>query len=476
MSNLLGIPDEKLDIDKYKRQLKTGACVISTYRKGIPGATVLAAGGFGKTILGILLIKKLCKMGKFKVIVIVPSTQLKEQWIEEIKTFNLDCVEVRTIHSSHEEGVVCDFLILDEFDMYQGINQSKIYEKSKYSWLLQMSGTSKRLDGREKIGLSYAPIVDIIPEEECVKNKWISDFTIYNIPVYLTKEERLREKSLTKLIAKHLSNPIFNGNIQKMKACMTKEVSQNVIAEIGNYSNDVEYQTQVDILIANAATGSRAIDDRLAIYYDSEEKMELTVELLNRKLKGFKTIVFSQSTKFSDKLSTKVENSVMYHSNVTTRITVDDRVIAIGVNTKIKRKKVLMYRLISDDLIYSYEDIKKKYPNCKKVGKDKLKKLALQKFKDNEVDKIITAKTLEQGFSVDDLQIGVEVSRTRNPRNFMQKTWRLSRKFYLPNGKMMHGIFICLYIKGTRDEQAMRESQVNARNIIELETIFELPL
>ena len=72
--------------------------------------------GFGKTFLSIQLILALKKQKEnIKVIVSVPSTNLKDQWDEyRIKNGLMNNIEIWVINSLIKEEHVCDLFIVDK--------------------------------------------------------------------------------------------------------------------------------------------------------------------------------------------------------------------------------------------------------------------------------------------------------------------------------------------------------------------------
>lgn len=79
-------------------------------------AIIVCPTGFGKTYLSIQLILALKKQKEnIKVIVSVPSTNLKDQWNEyRIKNGLMNNMEIWVINSLVKEEHVCDLLIIDK--------------------------------------------------------------------------------------------------------------------------------------------------------------------------------------------------------------------------------------------------------------------------------------------------------------------------------------------------------------------------
>lgn len=143
--------------------------------------SIEAATGFGKTNMGLMSIKALLKKyPQFRILVVVPTTALKNQWQGKIDengfSFN---VEVQVINTVIKHDWQCDFLILDEEHRYNSDDFSLIFKKVKYRLILGLTATFERLDGKHIIMSKYCPIVDNISFLECLANGWVSEYKEY---------------------------------------------------------------------------------------------------------------------------------------------------------------------------------------------------------------------------------------------------------------------------------------------------------
>lgn len=81
------------------------------------GKGVLTAGtGFGKTRVGLMIIKNILLSHPDKrILIVVPTLALKEQWYNLIDNwgFSLNC-EVEVINTVITKQWICDLLIIDE--------------------------------------------------------------------------------------------------------------------------------------------------------------------------------------------------------------------------------------------------------------------------------------------------------------------------------------------------------------------------
>lgn len=100
---------------KTSRDIRQEQCINNWVRaKG--HATCECATGFGKTRIGLLVIKKLLNLAPEKrVLIVVPTTLLREQWTNQIDEwgFSLNC-EVQVINTVITRNWNTDLLIIDE--------------------------------------------------------------------------------------------------------------------------------------------------------------------------------------------------------------------------------------------------------------------------------------------------------------------------------------------------------------------------
>ena len=145
-------------------------------------AGIIASTGFGKTRIAIkaitLLVKK--KFPDLTVLIVVPTSNLKEQWENNLKQFNLEkhC-KVEVINTVIKTNWEVDMLVCDEIHLYASRTFSAIFTCVKYKFILGLTATFERLDGKHKTIEKYCPICDNVTLAEVIKNHWIADYTEY---------------------------------------------------------------------------------------------------------------------------------------------------------------------------------------------------------------------------------------------------------------------------------------------------------
>ena len=96
---------------RTERQQEAIRCWIKAKGRG----TVEGCTGFGKTRMGLMTIKALLKKyPQFRILVVVPTTALKDQWQVQLDEWGFSFnSEVQVINTVIKHKWSCDLLILD---------------------------------------------------------------------------------------------------------------------------------------------------------------------------------------------------------------------------------------------------------------------------------------------------------------------------------------------------------------------------
>lgn len=128
--------------------------------------------GVGKTFTAIKCIKSvLKKYPGFRILVVVPTDLLKEQWIIQLTKHGIFMsAEVVVINTVVKHNWNCDILVIDEIHRAAADTFSLVFEKVNYKLILGLTATLERLDGRHTLIEKYCPIIDTISIEEAMQN------------------------------------------------------------------------------------------------------------------------------------------------------------------------------------------------------------------------------------------------------------------------------------------------------------------
>jgi superfamily II DNA or RNA helicase len=363
--------------------------------------------GSGKSYIACLAIK-LCNErhpGK-QINIVVPTTVLQEAWIDDkkghIKVHGLKDVNVYVINTYVKEEHECAFLIIDEVHTATGAKSkhfNTVIDRTKYHWILCLSATLEKehVNFLHKKGIGC---ISRLTADDAVKNGWLSSYRILCVPIQLGDEDRERYDKMHKEFNKHFAT--FNFDFEFAMKCVTnKDARQELATKLGWEVN------RIDAAVFNWNRNMRL---RKEFLYHIETKIDAAIEIT--KTLGMQTILFGQSIKGADKINDALgDKCVEYHSKLTS-----------------------------------------------KQLKDNLKRLRDGRTK---VDYISSAKGLEAGFDLPNLQLGITWSRTSKALRATQTLGRILRKV---EGKTAY--FIELYVPDTQDENWLKKSLVGQKNVL----------
>lgn len=157
--------------------------------------TIVASTGFGKTRVGLNCIKSFTnKYSETKIIIIVPTTALKEQWCSIIDQnglqFNCTVVVINTAIKNNYE---CDVLVIDEAHRVPADTFAEVFKTIKYKFILGLTATFERLDGKHELLNKYCPVIDEISLAEAQFQGWISDYKEYQVILEVDDIETYKE-------------------------------------------------------------------------------------------------------------------------------------------------------------------------------------------------------------------------------------------------------------------------------------------
>lgn len=416
------------------------------------------ATGVGKTYTCSLCIRLIEEISKDSYIVVVPGAELENQWNTKINEYFpkslTNRIVVKTVHKILEDNLLYEvgMLIIDEIHEFTTEERQKLLNgsiiKSKYFLGLTASGDDKNFHKVTK----YHKIVDHISYNEAKEKGFVADFIEYNLGLYLTPAEKEQYDKYSETINKLL--PKFENNLDYAQKVMSggKDHRNNYYSGIGwayglavkkgwngNLNLSLESHRKIDelwnpsLFVGWAKRLINAIRGRKDLLYNATAKYNTTIELVD-KFDKVKTILFSESTTFADRINTALNNrghkSVVYHSNLKTKMV-----------TSPKSGKLIKY------------------------GKIRQQKEALNDIRTGKARILSTATSLDRGLDITDLRFSITTSGTQNPTQTKQRTGRTTRK---EAGDSIYAnmpvLLVNLYIVDTQDEIWLKRRQENNIN------------
>ena len=283
---------------RTKRQLE----IVDKFSSAEGVGTLIAATGFGKTYTSILILKRLfIRTPDASVIVVVPTINLKNQWNTELKKHKLhnNC-EVIVINTAYKNNYECDMLILDELHCYGADQFQRVFHKIDYKFLLGLTATIERADGRHDLLLTKAPVFEEVTIEECHKNEWVSDYLVYNLKVPMHDDEQLDYDKANKQF-RFAAGRLGFGGAQSFNAAQRLLSDQNADPAMRGI----------------AAIYYNSMRKRGEICKNSQAKIPVIKELLT-KFSDRKALLFNGSVKFADSVQEELGDICLsFHSKRT---------------------------------------------------------------------------------------------------------------------------------------------------------------
>lgn len=289
--------------DPISRDERQEECRKTWIRNKCCGS-IVASTGFGKTRVAINCIQGvLKKYPKFKVLIVVPTDVLQSQWIQllDSKGLSLNC-DVQIINSVVKRNWNTTILVLDECHRYNSNLFKEIFNKVTYSYILGLTATFERLDGKEIIMQKYCPVIDNISIEEALLNHWVSDFTEYEVIIDVPDIDIY--KSYNKSFTEHFE--FFNFDFSLAMSLVGPKGYLNRIKlrdERCPHGNKEEKSNMLKSITYHAVAFMRAIQDRKAFINNHPKKLEIVDKIIKAR-SDKKIITFSNNIKMAESIKT----------------------------------------------------------------------------------------------------------------------------------------------------------------------------
>lgn len=422
--------------------------------------------GVGKTFGASLAIKKVDELERSTYLITVPNPELLKQWEDKLEDYFPKHLQARiiiktkdTLLSENIEYHVGTHII-DELHELHTDDRLKIIDgtlvKSKRTLGLTGSADDKNFWKIKK----YLKVIDYISKEEAEEKGFIAKFIEYNLGLDLSLREKEIYDKYSETISKNM--PKFNNNLEYANLVLLggKDKSTgNWYSGPGwahglaiskgwrpdlNLSNSEQKMIHdlwnPNVFIGYAKNLINAVRGRKELLCTTNAKYNTTLEIINTS-PNIKTILFSESTIFADKigiiLNKANRRTVVYHSQLKT-------VMATSQKTG---------KLI-------------------KMGKVRLKREAIEKITKGTAEVLSTARSLDKGLDVPDIRRSITTSGSQSWTQYKQRSGRPTRKEAGENDPVL---LINLYMKNTQDEIWLNSRQYNLKHKpIEISTVSEI--
>lgn len=263
--------------------------------------SAVCATGFGKTRIATKIAQLLVyKYPTLKILVVVPTITLKEQWsaILDKLGLGLNCtVEVINTVIKHEWK--CNLLVIDELHVMAATTFSQVFTKVHYKWILGLTATLERTDDKHKICEKYCPVCDTVPVIECLANGWVSPFKEYQVLVDV--DDINVYQSWNKEFIEHFE--FFDYSWDIVNKCLGKDGYKYRLqmAKERCKSNKDDEIKMFKLITFHATAFMRIMQKRKAFVNNHPKKLELCRKIIEARPNS-KIITFSNSIKMAEQI------------------------------------------------------------------------------------------------------------------------------------------------------------------------------
>lgn len=263
--------------------------------------TLEYATGVGKTITAIKCVQSvLKKYTGFRVLVVVPTETLKDQWVKALAKAGLFMnAEVAIINTVVKHEWNCDILVLDEIHRMAADSFQQVFDKVKYKLILGLTATLERLDERHTIIERYCPVCDRISIEEATQNGWLAPYKEYKVYIDVDLTEY---NALNREFNEHFA--FFNYDFDLCMKLVGKDGFRKRMAFRDLLYTGTDPTTKSQLLkdITFHAMGfMRTMQKRKAFIYSHPKKVEIANLILDYR-RDSKAITFSPTIEVAEKI------------------------------------------------------------------------------------------------------------------------------------------------------------------------------
>jgi superfamily II DNA or RNA helicase len=375
------------------------------------------ATGVGKTIALLKTARNLidgwakANKGVPKIIVGVPTRNLKTQWIEEIVKMNLHNynIEVVVYKTLVKRTWECDLFLPDELHRLGAKLFIEAFTKVKYRFIFGATATLEREDGMHFLLKTYCPIVDTVTINEAMWQGWITPFKIYNLAVPFTIDEQLHYDVVNEVYNKNFG--IFNNDFDAAMSCLDPDV-----AKVYNETN-LHWESHFQVF-GVAKKFAASMSERNKLITDCESKIVAGLHVVET-FKDEQIISFGSTKEFADRFAFAIgKEAVAYHSDFS----------------------------------------------------DKENAVTLETFRRERKRVISTAKSLDEGTNIPSVSLALVTSGTSIKRQLIQRLGRILRVI---DGKNF-AIIIILYMEGSHEINKLKKAQQGLIGVKWVNSIAEI--
>lgn len=286
--------------------------------------TLVQPTGCGKTTSALKCLKSVInKYPSMKILVVVPTDNLKIQWRQQLDNWGMEFnADVQVINTVIKHNWNIDILVLDECHRYAALTFQQVFKTVNYKYILGLTATFERLDGKQEIISKYCPVIDEITLLEAKLNNWISSYKEYL--VILDTDDIDIYKEYNKSFISSFESFNFDWNLAM--SC----IGPKGFIERANYRdklcpNGSEDQRKdlFKSITFNSMNFMRMIQKRKAYINNHPKKIEIARKIIEARSNS-KIITFSNNIKMAESIGMNGQVYTGKDSKVKARANLED--------------------------------------------------------------------------------------------------------------------------------------------------------
>lgn len=178
----------------------------------------------------------------------------------------------------------------------------QVFEKIQYQYILGLTATFERLDGKHELIAKYCPIIDKITTEEALINGWIANYKEYQVLIDVNDIEDY--KQYNKSFTEHYE--FFNFEFDTALSMVGKDGFRNRLKlrdEMcrGRNLSEEERKNLLRTITYHAVGFMKAIQDRKTFINNHPKKIEIARKIIEARPDS-KIITFSNNVKMAESI------------------------------------------------------------------------------------------------------------------------------------------------------------------------------
>lgn len=254
--------------------------------------------------MGLIILKHvITKNPSATYLIVVPTDNLKEQWTQQLDSWGLGLNgRVEVVNTVIKHTWTVNVLVLDEAHRYNSPTFKEIFTKVRYGYVLGLTATFERLDGKHEIMAKYCPVIHTVSLQQALFNHWVSQFKEYL--VVLNVDDIDTYKGYNREFIRNFE--FFSFNFDIAMKCLGKEGFKFRMALRDKmYPRQTCTESQrkegLKLITLHAVQFSKALQARKKFINNHPKKLEIAREIIEARPDS-KIITFCNNVKMAESI------------------------------------------------------------------------------------------------------------------------------------------------------------------------------